>query len=64
MNTIDFGFFPSESLLGTPPVGPLAQMSLSNSRLVMTSGFLRYFKAFFFCASKVSNPVATTMLET
>ena len=53
-----FGFSPLESFLSSPLVGPPALIILSNSRLVMTSAYLRYPNWDFFCASKSVYPVA------
>src|SRR5512133_2029391 len=62
MKTMDAGVFPLLSRLIFPPVGPLALIIRSSSRLVTTSGSERYPSWVLLQASKVVYPVVMRIL--
>src|SRR5208337_4104946 len=58
------GVSPSLGRMSWPPVGPDAQMSRSNSRLVMTFSYRLYPHSSFFSMGKMSYPVARMTVPT
>src|SRR5208282_2416859 len=59
-----FGVLPSLGRMSWPPVGPDAQISRSNSRLVMTFSNRLYPHSSFFSMGKISYPVARIAVPT